>query len=1094
MRHRILLLSTFLFTFLFLALVPVFGQTSFGRISGSVTDPSGASVAGAHVVITNIDTKQARTVATDNSGFYVATNLPIGNYSVSVEQQGFKRQERAGFDLVADGRITADFHLQLGDVTQNVDVVTAQAETLNTVSGELAHVIDTKQVANLALNGRTYTQLMTLVPGANVTNPDQFSVTTSLSATGQTINGNRSDSANLTVDGAFNLVAGSNGSLMNNVSPDFVQEVKVQTSNFSAEYGRTSGPAFNVVTKNGTNQFHGSAFEYLRNDALDARNFFVAKKTPLRFNDFGYDLGGPIKKDKLFFFVGEEWKRLRQSATPKRVTVPDSAELNGNFAGLGTIYFPGTRTPMPGNVIPTNLLTADGQAIANVYRTMSKTGTTFSDAATANNLTLAPSNPLNFREDIVRLDYRLNDKHSIYGRWIQDDNVLTDPFGTFSGSDLPTTPTTRMRPGESFLIAETWVPSANIVNEFRANASWASQNIPPAGNTWLRSTYGFQFAQLYSGGQYNNGIPDVSITGFANFKGPSFALHSPSTDIQFADTVSVILGAHVLKFGGVYIRDRVDQNGRPSYTGNFSFNTSGNPNTTGNALADALLGNYQNYTEASSDPMAFFRFTQPEAFIQDSWKVSRKLSLELGIRYQFMEPIYTQANNIANFSQYLYNPANAVTVTNAGRLVPNSGNPYNGLVAAGNGVPASEAGRVPVSAAQLALVPTGAPRGLYPSKNTFAPRFGFAYSPDEKTVFRGGYGMFYFRPEGNLVFSQANLPPFLQNTQYQNGNITNIAGGSVVAAPIGTISAIDPRLDNGYTQQFSFNVERQLPGSMLAEVSYVGNLGRHLQRQPDLNQPSFDVLATAPSGVAENALRPFRGFSAINQYIDDSTSNYNALQLYLSKRAGAVTFTGGYTWSKALGDSSLSSGDENVYDRHYNYGPLASDRRHVFFSTFVWQLPTLRNQQAILRQVAGSWQLSGIIRLQTGENYNITGSTFIGTRRADYVGGNVLVPSSQRNINNWINTSAFVTAGASHFGTSGVGIVEGPGLQTYDLSVAKSFPIKERFHLRLQGDFFNAFNVANFSGLGTTVTSGGFGTLSSAYPGRNLQLGLKVVF
>lgn len=230
------------------------------------------------MVITNTDTKQARTVTTDNSGFYVATNLPIGDYSVSVEQQGFKRQEQAGFALVADGRITADFHLQLGDVTQNVDVVTANAETINTVSGELAHVIDTKQVANLALNGRTYTQLMTLVPGANVTNPDQFSVTTSLSATGQTINGNRADSANLTVDGAFNLVAGSNGSLMNNVSPDFVQEVKVQTSNFSAEYGRTSGPAFNVVTKNGTNQFHGSAFEYLRNDALDARNFFVAKR------------------------------------------------------------------------------------------------------------------------------------------------------------------------------------------------------------------------------------------------------------------------------------------------------------------------------------------------------------------------------------------------------------------------------------------------------------------------------------------------------------------------------------------------------------------------------------------------------------------------------------------------------------------------------------------------------------------------------------------------------------------------------------------------------------------------------------------------
>ena len=1094
MYQTIYVRSILLIVILFSSLFPVFGQTSFGRISGSVIDPSGASVSGAHVVITNTDTQQARTVSTDNSGFYVATNLPVGKYSVAVEQQGFKRSEQTGFTLVADGRITADFHLELGNVSQNVDVVTAAAETLNTVSGELAHVIDTKQVENLALNGRTYTQLMTLVPGANVTNPDQFSVTTSLSATNQTINGNRSDSNNLTVDGAFNLVAGSNGSLMNNVSPDFVQEVKVQTSNFSAEYGRTSGPAFNVVTKNGTNQFHGAAFEYLRNDALDARNFFVAKKTPLRFNDFGYNLGGPIKKDKLFFFVGEEWKRLRQTATPKRVSVPSSSQLNGNFAGGPTIFFPGTKNPIPGNVLPANLITPDGQAIANVYRQMSTQGSSFVDAAVANNLTLAPSNPLDFREDIVRLDYHLSDKHSIYGRWIQDSNQLIDPYGTFSGSDLPTTPTVRMRPGESFLIAETWVPTANIVNEARANTSWASQNIPPYGNTWLRSTYGFQFAQLYGGGQYNNGIPDVSITGFANFKGPSFALHSPSTDIQFADTLSIIMGSHVIRFGGVYIRDRVDQNGRPSYTGNFSFNSSGNSATTGNALADALLGNYRTYNEASSDPMGFFRFSQPEAFVQDSWKVSRSLSFELGLRYQYMEPMYTQANNMANFNQFLYNPANAVTVTPTGNLVAGSGNPYNGLIAAGNGVPASEAGRVGVPASQLQAVPAGAPRGLYPSHNTFGPRFSFAYSPDEKTAIRGGYGMFYFRPEGNLTFSQANLPPFLQVTQYENGSVNNIAGGKVVSAPIGTISAIYPYLDNGYSQQFSFSIERQLPLSMLAEISYVGNLGRHLQRQPDLNQPSFSVLATAPSGTVENALRPFKGFSAINQYVNDSTSNYHALQTYISKRAGAVTFTAGYTWSKALGDSSLSSSDENYYDRHYSYGPLSSDRRHVFYSTFVWQLPALAGQERILKSVAGSWQLSGIIRLQSGQYYNIIGNTAIGTRRADYLGGNVQVPDAQRDVNHWINTAAFTAAGPTHYGTSGPGIVEGPGLQTYDLSAAKYFPIKERLNLRLQADFFNAFNVANFSGLGVTVTNAGFGTLSSAYPGRNLQLGLKLTF
>jgi hypothetical protein len=318
--------------------------------------------------------------------------------------------------------LTVDFSLQLGDVTQSVEVTAQAGETINTTSGELARVIETKQVQNLALNGRNYIQLMTLVPGAAVTNPDQFAVTTSLSATGQSINGNRGDTQNLTVDGAFNLVAGSNGSLMNNVSAEFIQEVKLQTSNFSAEYGRMSGPAFNIVTRNGTNQFHGSAFEFFRNDLLDARNFFAPRKTKLRFNDFGYTFGGPIMKDKLFFFVGEEWKRLRQAATPQLMTVPSTAQLNGNF-GSTQLFFPGTRTPIPGNNI-SSMITPDGRAIANVYRLMSQQALGFNDAPVANNITLAPNNPFDFREDIVRLDYTINEKNTVYGRWIQDNNQL----------------------------------------------------------------------------------------------------------------------------------------------------------------------------------------------------------------------------------------------------------------------------------------------------------------------------------------------------------------------------------------------------------------------------------------------------------------------------------------------------------------------------------------------------------------------------------------------------------------------------------------------------------------------------------------------
>ncbi len=1070
-------------------------QTSMGRISGTVTDSSNASIADAKVTVVNVDTRAARTAATEANGFYTVTNLPIGNYTLDVSKQGFKTASHSGVLLSADARVSVDFKLEVGNLQQTVEVTAVQTEQVNAVSGEVSRVIDSKQVDNLTMNGRNYVQLMTMVPGAIVTNPDQFSTTTSLASNNQTINGNRADSNNLTVDGAYNSVAGSNSSLVNNVSPDFIQEVKLQTSNFSAEYGRFSGPAFNIITKSGTNQYHGGAFEFFRNNDLDARNFFAAQKTALRFNNFGYDVGGPIKKDKLFFFFGEEWKRLRQQQNPTRVTVPTNALLSGDFTGVAQLFYPGTKNPIPGNNI-SSLMTTDGKAIAKVYQVMSaQSGATFTNQATSNNLTLYPLNPLNFREDILRLDYRINDKHSLYGRWLQDANSLLDPFGTFSSSNLNTTPTNRNRPGESYLLSETWVISPHIINEVRGNATWVSQHILPAGNTWQRSTYGFQFPQLYPGGWFPDGIPQVSVTNYANFQGPNFALMSPSTDIGVSDTLTVLIGAHTLKAGVTVVRDRVDQNGRPAYTGNITFNASGNPNTTGNALADALIGNFRTYTEASADPVGFFRFTQPMAFVQDSWKVNRKLSFELGLRYEYMQPMYTQGNNMTNFVPALYDRSKAVTMTTSGTIVPGSGNPYNGLIRVGDGVPANQQGRVPGSTTQFfQSIPAGAPRGLYSSTSTFGPRAGFAYSFDEKTVIRGGFGIFYNRPEGNLTFSQVNLPPILAITEFDNGNLSNPAGG--VAAntlPIGSISAIDPNLKAAYVEQMSLGVQRQLPKAIFVEVSGVSGLGRHLLREPNINFPNLQLVGANPS-YNTNYFAPYPGYTTLQQYLSDATSNYYALQTFVSKRAGNVLFTGSYTWSKALADAS-GEGDnsENYQNRHFNYGLTSYDRRHAFVATFTWEMPKLRQANAIVRNVAGGWQVSGVIRLQSGPYSTVTGQTSTTTRRADYLGGSIYAQSGQ-NVNNWLNRAAFATAANGAWGNSGMNIVLAPGLQSYDLSVAKHFRVTERVNLRFQADFYNATNVANFSGLNTTITSSAFGTMSSAYPPRQIQLALKLAF
>ncbi len=1067
-----------------------------------MNDQSDAPIAGAKITVSNTETKNTRTVETDGSGFYIITNLPIGPYVMGVNQPGFKGQQRTGINVDADGRLTVDFKLQVGEVGQSVEVTAQTGETINTTSGELSHTIDSKQVENLALNGGNYVQLMTLVPGAVVTNPDQFSVTTSLSATNQTINGNRSDSQNLTVDGAFNLVAGSNGSLMNNVNSNFIQEVKIQTSNASAEYGRAAGVAFNIVTKNGTNQFHGAGFETFRNDALDARNFFSVTKTKLRYNDFGFDIGGPIKKDKLFFFFGADWKRLRQSANPSRVTMPSSALLSGNFAGQAQLFYPGTTNPIPNNDI-SSLITTDGKAIANVYRLMEKRASFFNDTTVANNGILQPNNPLDYRQHLVRIDYHINDKQSLYGRWVEDRNTLVDPYGTFSGSNLPTTPTLRSRPGESFLAAHTWFLSSALINEFRVNASWASQNIPPYGDAWQRASYGFQFPVVFPNGtgNFRQGIPDVAISGYSNFKGPAFALHSPSTDAQLSDSITWIHGRHVSKAGVAIIRDRVDQNGRPSYTGNLSFNTAGNANTTGSALADALLGNFRTYSEASADPLGFFRFWQPGAFAQDSWRASDRLTMDFGLRWENLQPWNTQANNMANFVRALYDPSKAVTITQAGTVVPGSGSLSNGLIRAGDGVPADEQARVPGSTtAAFQAVPAGAPRGFFNSQNVFSPRFGFAYKAFDKTVVRGGLGMFYARPQGNMIFSQVNVPPILQVSQFENGNLSNPGGAAGVLAPNGNITAIDPGVTNGYTEQFSFGLERELPEGMLARVTYVGNLGRHLLRQPNINQIPFALNASnqaLPSNqrLPNAALFPYKGFSNITMYLSDSTSNYHALQAQLSKRTGNVFFTLGYTFSKALGDASAQGDNpENYTNRHYNYGPLSFDRRHALVGTYVWSLPRLRDWNVIARNAIGAWQLSGIIRLQSGQYYTVRGNTSIGGRRADYLGGNVLTPGGERNINNWINKAAFGVAPNDRFGNTGVGNVEGPGLQSYDLSIAKNFRIRENYNLRFQSDFFNAFNVANFNGLNVDRSNNAFGTLPNAYPPRNLQFQLKFTF
>lgn len=1091
-------------------------MTNVGRISGTVTDTAQAVIPGATITVTSQDTGLKRTTTTDPKGYYVISNLPVGTYSVTAKQTGFGNLVKSGYRVDADGRVTVDFSLKPGTVNETVEV-SAAGETVNTTSGEVSHVIDQQQVQDMALNGRNYVQLVSLVPGVALLNDDAMAQTTSLSATSNSVNGNRGQTNLLTVDGGFDLDSGSNGSQINNVGVDFVQEVKIETSNFSAEYGRQQGGAIDVVTRSGGDRFHGAAWEYLRNDKLDATNYFSPTKQKLRYNNFGWNFGGPIKKGKLFFFGGEEWKRIRQEAAPVRRTLPTSAELAGDFSGAGNpLCMPGQVSSIKGNTVTckagqtipganiASMITPNGMAIAKLYQAMQGLAASFTDAAAGNNAIYQDSEPFNWREDILRVDYNLTNNQTIYVRYLHDNYVVQLPFGFSCSSDLPACPQTRNRPGTSYQLSHTWIVNNHLVNDAKLNASWDGQRIPPYGTLWERSQYGFNIPYVFAdgGGRFRASIPGISFGGICGAKGTScpskigsqyHSLLSPTTDIAGQDTVTWTKGGHTFKFGALIVRNRKDQNSRSAYAGQITFSTSSNSNTTGNALADALLGNFQDYQESSGDPIGFFRYTQYHFFVDDTWHVFPSLTLDLGMRYERHVPAYTTLNNFSTFDPALYDPSKAVTVTTKGLIdTTKGGDPYNGMIVAGS------------QPSQLGI-PAGAPRGLYPSRNAFAPRLGFSWAPfsDGKTAVRGGFGIFYDTVEGNLDFDELGNPPFAAAADLQVGNLADPSAGKPPASAPISINAIDPNLKLPYTESYSLSVQHEFPKGLLAQLSYVGNQGRHMIYDPDVNQVPLDTLLSNATGAKLNTnyLRPYKGYAGMNMFLSTGTSNYNGLQAYIAKRKGRMLFTGSYTFSKVLTDAGggsirESSGGGNIEYatmRNLSYGPAGFDRRHIFVATYSYQLPKLEGWNGFVENVLGGWEFSGITRVQSGSPFTIQGSTAAGTRRADYLGGNMY--ATNRGPDQWLNPDAFATAPDTRLGNAGNDSVYGPSLYTWDLSLRKVFNLHaERYKLRVQGDFFNAFNRVNFHNPNSTITSSTFGQVSSAGPPREIQLGMKFSF
>jgi Carboxypeptidase regulatory-like domain len=1241
-------------------------QDIFGRIAGTVTDSSGATVPNVKVEITNEATQIARTVTADKNGYYAADELAAGTYTVTVKQPGFKATTKIGNVLIAGGRLTVDLSLEVGVVTETV-TVTATGDTVNTTSGEISTTITQQQVLNMALNQRHYESLISLVPGAALqgsgTNP--AALTTNYNTSVAVTNGQRADGQNFSVDGGFNLDSGSNNSTFNQVGIDFIQEVDVQTSNYDAEFGRSASATINAVTRSGGDHYHGGGFEFVQNNTFNAENKGTKLQNPaatgysavppFHYNDFGWDLGGPIPyiqpKGKLFFFAGQEWKKLRGlipggPAASSTQTFPTATEAQGNFtdvlAGGLALQTPavipascsgGVLYTAP-NVINPSCITGDGAAVAALYTSAAKLSVqgALPTATNTNNITFNLATPFNIREDIIRVDEHPNQKQSIYFRYLHDYVDIYAPYSTFgAGGAVPVDPDTRHRPGYNYQIGWVDVIRPTLINEVKFNADWHKQRTPLQGTAWMKTPYGFKFIPpLGNPTTFPDGLPTISFTAVTNFPtaapagvngpAPNF-LASPTTDINPADNVTWQKGNHSLKFGAEFARNRKTQNSRTNYDGTINFSPNAgatsipNPNsvatktaligsnTTGDPFADALLGNFNTVGQSSAVTVGQFRFNDFESYLQDTWKVTRKLSLVLGVRYIYTTPTYAQGNNMTNFNPFAFDVNLEPTFT--GGLATSSINPAspglcsgpllnvvgtpvltiecNGLQRPGQ-VPADQASRVPVTSADpqlLAAISTAAARGFYQPENLVAPRFGFSYAPfGNKTVIRGGFGIFYDKPEGNVLGNGINsqgYPPWAQSASIAGTNASlsqfDSAPGAGTVQPPQTLSlnGVDPHLVVARSYQYSLGVQRELPDSMLLQVSYVGNLGRHILRTHDINNatwtpqgfipvsPNPNTQACpsginaaayqctggfAPAGLSKDQIRPYLGYSAIGMALSDVNSNYNSMQLSLTKRAGIITATVAYTYSKAMGDGGgggdafsenpepecpftclvstaanpvlVNGGTTKVAGgtqtggvvenwKQFDYGKLSFDATHIVASSFTVESPWGKHLTGVGGALVKGWSLSGLMHYQSGAPLTATSSVAVGNngsnlgRRANIVAGQTIgfsSPCSNPLAICWVNAAAFVPASAVGAGDAPIGNIIGPNFYQWDLSARKTFNLhREGMKLQFQVDAFNTFNRANWNN--PTVNNAGtasFGQITGSLPGRVLQLGGKFNF
>ncbi|HEX7363107.1 MAG TPA: TonB-dependent receptor [Bryobacteraceae bacterium] len=1065
-------------------------------VSGTVTDPSGAAVPGAKVIITNTATDVSRTVLTSSRGVYSIPAVNSGVYNVTASAKGFKAFSEQGVRVDVGAKLSLDLHLQLGATSQTVTVEAAAAH-LETANATVSDVITGKQLQSIAINGRNFDQLALLVPGASSVPNNGYNGVGHLSVSGIGFNGMHSQSNQFMIDGSNDLDPGSKGSL--DVSPSLaaISQFRVATSNYSAAQGQAGGAVVSVRLKSGTNAFHGNAFEFLRNDALDARQAmpFQATKVPLKLNDFGFTLGGPIVHNKLFFFYSSEWRRLRQGTTLVDHT-PTQLERSGDFS-----QSPLTKTTVLKNPANTpSCVTGDQISHScfdpNALALLNSGAFPDANAPGFNNFVSAGSLPTNYDQELGRFDYDISSKLRLMVHYIRESYSVTEPTSLWGGSDFPTITNEFSVPSHNLAVRLTQIISPTLLNEVDFDNTNDSDIGSPIGA--YKRPAGYTTPEIFPGNPLNR-VPrlnfNLSYTGIDANIWP-YQLSSPVFTVR--DNVTQTLGSNMLTWGGMYQRGIKDQPNQCRTQGAFDFNGE----FTGNPFADFLLGYPDNYSECSAQVVGKWRYDQYAAFVQDDWKVTKTLTLNLGVRYYLIPHAYA-ANGVTTWYPGLWNPDPKVvpTLDSKGNvdcpptysLYPQSSpcNIYNGVLFAGT--------------------PNALGIGKTMTKTyyfDFGPRFGLAWQLPKlhNTVLRTGYGVAYYRPQGNDTYNILGNPPIVQNVSYDNSPtapvklLDNPAAGTVppVSPPGLFVQNEDYKIP--MYQHYSFGLQHLFGNTATLSVMYLGTHGSHLRRQIDYNEPraatvngtAYDFDPALNANLPTNLYRPLPGLGAITMNATDANSDYNSLQVNFERQMSKNwRFQAVYTFARGFDNDNTGSNNRCNFNRRSCWAQEAVPN-HLLVVNYIYNLPFFQNQRGFLGEILGGWRWSGITTIASGTPFTvgITGAG-LGLNNYPNLTGPVTYP---RTTSEWFNTQVFSTPADGYFGNEGLNSLYGPGYVNWDMSLSKEFSITERVHAQLEGDFFNIFNQVNLKNPNDTYGSSTFGEITTSNPPRIIQVGMDVNF